>query len=608
MADTSQIISEIILDLDKLRKQAVEAENIGKDSGKKAGKGIGDGLESGLGGAFGRFKKELLGIGALIGGAFALKSMIKEATQAEDALNSFNASLKIAGNFSQAASQRFQEYASSLQRVTTVGDDAIIQGGALLASLGKLQGEGLEKATKAALDLSAGLNIDVNSAFELVSKAATGNTAVLGRYGIRVQATGDAARDFATTLEKVNQTFGGMAESKVNTFSGAVAQLNNNFSDVVQAFGEAIVKSPAMVALIKFASAEMARFASVVTEFTGKGGFNDLVKSLVDFGQSLITWVIAPLELLYNVGRTAFYGLLTLVQAFIVGVADAVNTGAGLLAKFSDKFVGIQAETQTIADSTKSVLNDFKTQTADSASGIFDFNTSTTASNYVARIQEVVAAATPVAVEAGNTIRASIHQGVAGVTFQNVVDAMNDMKSKVQVTAAEIAKTVNSSIVGGLGSAFSAMGGALAKGENAWDAFGKSILKTLGQLLVTFGTMLIAVGVGLSTVPFLFGLSGPAAIAAGVAATILGGALMALGGGGSAGPATSGAGGGGGANEAGPATGFENGFPVIEEQKQQQVFQLHVQGNVLNTRDTALHLLDLMNEVGDGTGARVVTA
>jgi hypothetical protein len=81
----------------------------------------------------------------------------------------------------------------------------------------------------------------------------------------------------------------------------------------------------------------------------------------------------------------------------------------------------------------------------------------------------------------------------------------------------------------GLVDGFNAVGAALVTGQDAFKSFGSVFIKTLGMLATQLGTFLIAVGVGMSTVPELFGFGkGAAAVAAGTALVVLGGALGAL--------------------------------------------------------------------------------
>ena len=153
----NEILSEIRLELDKFRADLKEAQSNAADAGKKSGKSLGDGVEDGLGKAFGGIKTQLLALAGTIAGAFfTLKASIGAAMEQENAINQLNSALALSGQFTQAASDRFNEYASSLQKTTVFADDVITKGGAMLVTMGKLSGEGLtrhESVTRSCIPL-----------------------------------------------------------------------------------------------------------------------------------------------------------------------------------------------------------------------------------------------------------------------------------------------------------------------------------------------------------------------------------------------------------------------------------------------------------------------
>lgn len=209
---------------------------------------------------------------------------IKAASEQEDALNSLNQALAMSGKFSEATSQRFQDFASKLQSTTTVGDEVILKNAALIQSLGNLDEQGLQRATEAAVNLSAALGIDLNAASQLVGKAAAGNVASFSRYGLQIQKGATDTETFNNTLKALEERFGGAAASKVNTYSGAIAQATNTFGDLQEITGEFITKNPALIGAIN----EISKiFGELGTEINGnKDGMNSLITetfvSLID--------------------------------------------------------------------------------------------------------------------------------------------------------------------------------------------------------------------------------------------------------------------------------------------------------------------------------------
>ena len=130
--------------------------------------------------------------------------MIKAADAAETqrlAVSRLELSLKNIGKFTPEASQEMQNFASSLQQVTVVGDEMILAGMAQISMLGELSGDALKKATVASLDLSAAIGVDFQTASMLMARAAAGNTAMLSRYGITLETTGDKQKDFEKMWE-----------------------------------------------------------------------------------------------------------------------------------------------------------------------------------------------------------------------------------------------------------------------------------------------------------------------------------------------------------------------------------------------------------------------
>lgn len=157
--------------------------------------------------------------------------------------------------------------------------------------------------------------------------------------------------------------------------------------------------------------------------------------------------------------------------------------------------------------------------------------------------------------------------------------------------------------VQGISSAFASFGSALASGRGGFKEFGKSILKTLGGLAIQLGQFFILVGAGLTATTVLLGVSGGAAIAAGIGLSILGGVLQSLGGGG--GVAAGGAPGG----EAGVAGGGPPTFETPEELEALPTTQVavNIQGNVFDTAETGMRIVDIINESFDTEGTVIAS-
>ena len=174
---------------------------------------------------------------------------ITEAANQEVAINNLNQSLARAGILTPQVSQSLLAFSTALQASSTFTDDQAQASLALLASLTRLDAEGLKGATQAAANLATVLGIDLDSATRLVAKAANGNITAFQRYGIEIRAGANDAETFANTLKVLNERFGGAAQGQLRTFSGSLVALKNAYSDLLEPIGDVIVKNPVVVGL-----------------------------------------------------------------------------------------------------------------------------------------------------------------------------------------------------------------------------------------------------------------------------------------------------------------------------------------------------------------------
>lgn len=621
---SNEILSEIRLELDKFRGDLKDAQKAGEDTGNKAAKSMGDGIEEGLGKAFGGIKGQLLALGASIAGAFTLKESIHAAVEQENAINALNSALAISGQYTDQASKHFQDYASALQKTTIYQDDAIESGGALLIQMGKLSGTTLDRATKASLDLAAALNIDVGTAFNMVGKAATGHTAALAKYGISIKATGDETKDFANALGLLEKRFGGLAEMQANTFGGSLTKTKNMFGELLESIGNVIVKSPMMIAIIKQVGVAFESATKWVEQFAnGRDLIQELSLAMIDLGKNLVTFVVAPLELAYNIVNIVFNGIKTAIQAVITDLAKDVETVTGWLAPFSDTFSSIHDAISGFATDSQSVLDGFVNNTKTATDSLFTFNVSEKADAYLQQMQEFTDAVT----EPVKTNFAEISKGVTeetGSIFGSFASGFAGAAAKFGGTAENMNKTMVSlgatafaTMGQGFSNAFGAMGAALVKGQNGFAAFGAAMLGVLGDLALQFGSTFILLGIARALTSYGLDPTATGLIAAGIGLSILGGALKAVSGaaGASSAPSTSSAsvgstgggvaasGGSGSAPQQSQATSFND----TERNDVGTKVTVNVQGNVFDRRETGLQIAEVINETFGSNGITYAT-
>lgn len=174
-----------------------------------------------------------------------------------------------------------------------------------------------------------------------------------------------------------------------------------------------------------------------------------------------------------------------------------------------------------------------------------------------------------------------------------IEDSENANRVKIEITSKQIAS--------GISSAVQQTVMAVQKGQNALKAFTGAIFGFIGDMVIQIGTTLIQIGLGMEAIrASIVGLTGGPALFAGVALVALGTLLKSLSGGGGSQAATAGSGG-----SVATATAAEP--PEFEDRRSQSQIAVNIQGDVLDSQDTGLRIVDILRTFADKNGD-VVTA
>lgn len=202
----------------------------------------------------------LKAVGAAVAGAIVLKGIqsltssiggfIEAARVQEDAINRVNNALKLSGDFSKEASQDFQNFASSLQGVSTQGDETTLELLALAKTFG-VTNEGAKQLTLAATELATATGQSAETALRNLGKTLTGTT---GRLAESVPAVKELTKEQLASGEAVRlvlNRFGGAATGELATFSGAYTQLTNTIGDFKEEIGQTVIESEPLINVFK---------------------------------------------------------------------------------------------------------------------------------------------------------------------------------------------------------------------------------------------------------------------------------------------------------------------------------------------------------------------
>ena len=220
--------------LDKLAGTSQRTSRSLKDDAKNASASL-DGLKS-----------TIVGLGGAYVGFGAVQESLRAFAESDEAVGSLNATLENTGRVTSNLSATLQDYASDMQLVGVVSDDAIIKGDAFLALYSGISDDLLPRASKAIADLAAqnkGLNAtteDVTTAAKALGKAADGNFSALSKMGIVISDSAKDSDNFARVLTEVESKVGGVNEKLGNTATGGLVRFKNAAGDIYEEVGRII--------------------------------------------------------------------------------------------------------------------------------------------------------------------------------------------------------------------------------------------------------------------------------------------------------------------------------------------------------------------------------
>lgn len=647
MADTNVTVGLTLQDAD-VKKISGQISNNLAGIGAKIGPKIGSGLAEGLLGSV----SSLIGpLGAAFSSAFAFKKIISEASEFEAQVNRLNSSLRLAGSFSQQASQDFLNFASEIQRTTTFGDGLTLELSSLALNFAKTN-EQAKDLTRAALDLSVATGQDANSALRQLGATFDGTAGRLSKLVPELKNLTAEQLKSGDAIDLVAKRFAGAAKDEVNTFSGAVKQLNNNIGDLAKQFGLIVTESKSTGSLIQALSNGFARAAETVDLFRRRNEnsvdiFNvklkeanvslvraeGLLQQVKDAGGNLnlggfnlsaanaaknVDELRLKIQLLEEDRRRA--------AATVPGPSGQSNNAPSFTAEeqsarsaqaksFSDALASQQlaaldnqkkfnetflqgealrdANRLVLADQTSLLVQQQDQRIADVRKNLLE--TGIISQQQFSEFQQTTIQ------ETGNRI-ALLNDELRLSELEKTSGFIDGLGARIQAlvpSIQDVGKASTQSLVGGFVKGFSAVGGALAKGENAFEAFGGAVLGALGDIATQWGQYYLLTGLASQFVPGMQAITG--AIPLGIALLALGGFLQAKAGGAQSKPSSVGSGGFSGASTQTEQPQFNEDQLASRESR----VTVNIQGDVLDSQGSALRIVELIREATDNQGAEL---
>lgn len=319
--------------------------DIGNNADKLGGKlgGVGTAAKGALGGA------AVAGVG-LLGAAFV--QGVKDATSFQTLMRKTEAVIASTGNAAGISVEGVQDLAGSLESISGVDEEQIINAQNVLATFTKIKNAGPDKvfddAAKAALNMSVALGTDLQGATLQVGKALNdplkGVTA-LSRAGVQftqqqkdqirtLVETGDTLGAQKVILGELETQFGGAAEAAGSGFAGSMARLQDAVGDAFREIATALL--PTLTKLAEYLAENLPgaieRFRSGFEKVSRFYSTNVLpiLRTLGDVLVSIARFIDDPV--IPAVGR--FIEIVTTIATTVGDVVGSVGRGVDSIVSF----------------------------------------------------------------------------------------------------------------------------------------------------------------------------------------------------------------------------------------------------------------------------------
>lgn len=347
---------ELAFDILARDKASKVLDNVGDKAdtlGTKLG-GIGGTAKAALGGA-------AAGGVALLGAAMV--QGVKDAASFEKLQAKTAAVIESTGNAANISVEGVQDLAGSLESISGIDEEEIINSQNVLATFTRIKNAGPDKvfddAAKAALNMSVALGTDLKGASLTVGKALNDPIAglsALGRAGVQftdaqkeqikaMVEAGDTMGAQKIILGELETQFGGAAEAAGSGFAGSMARLQDAVGDAFREIGMELI--PILTSLAEWLA-------------------KNLPGAIEDFKRGL--------AIVSDFVRTYVWPVLERLGAFLADVARIINDPvipaiAVLLEWFGRVSLGIAGVAEAVADRVRAIVG-FFTDLSSRVSGI----------------------------------------------------------------------------------------------------------------------------------------------------------------------------------------------------------------------------------------------
>ncbi len=230
-----------------------------------------------------------------------------------------------------------QNLASEIQRITTYGDEQVLEMQAMASAMGVNSAQ-MEGAIRTAIGLSSALEMDVMTAVKAASAAVQGKTGALQAYIPALSKCKTEAEKLAE-VQKLAASGFAQAEAGVDTLDGRLKQCANAWGDLQEVIGEAFAPAVKNVATMLRVVCELVTSMPIAVKaltlsltslavgfaFTKVGGLLKVADSFLGVAGGVRTTTAAMHGLNAAVRANPLGLLATAVTAAILGISQLVE-------------------------------------------------------------------------------------------------------------------------------------------------------------------------------------------------------------------------------------------------------------------------------------------
>lgn len=425
----------------------------------------------------GSMTKGFLGVGAALGGAFAITSVMQSGLQyLQDAATAAIAdeksmvALSVAmGNVGQGfATAGTEDFIRDMMLASGTADDELRPA---MQRLVTATGDAAEsqKLLQTALDISAATGKDVVTISTAMSKAANGNIGALTKLGIPLDANIVKTKDFGAAVEVLNEKFGGQAAAAAETYGGQLKRVQTAAAEAQETIGYALLDA----------------INSASDAFGGTGG---MVEGITAAGETLADFVAG-----LGQATTTIAEFLATAGQMSVTVGDASLSLGDLAmgAMESLPIIGAQIKGFQMLTESGGELRATQDRIKESLAGSEALYAGYTASLDGAAVAERgVALEADEATEALNDMKASFDALNNALSAQDKMDAFRLSLLNIKTAIDDNSRSLDDNNVAGLKNR-DTIRQVFSDAEAAAIAWGEQNGKTTEQVETRFGTMTV---------------------------------------------------------------------------------------------------------------------